>query len=668
MKYGKTIVMISPYRQLSEFAGQVSSEMEFNVEIAEEVLEEGVQLAKKYERKGVECIISRGATGILIKNNVSVPVVLVQITAFDILNALFKAKEMGQKIAFFEHYKRKNHYDFQQILDMLNSSSHQVEIFYYRDLESLKEQITRAAEWKAEVAVGTGQCTLKIAGEKGIRGGVMVCSTREAIVDAFQRAIDIVSVQQKERKAAEFMNTVINNVDTGIIVLNENRRITHFNPVAEKLLGRKRENIIGQSVPHLSGMQPQVVEFLKSERETTSRMLDIGEKKIYAYRLPLLMDDEHRPKIFGAIITLQEVGKIQKMEAKIRKELYAKGLVPQYNFGDIVGESTAMKRAVTRARRYANTDTTVLLIGESGTGKELIAHSIHNESKRKKGPFVAFNCSTIPEQLLESELFGYSEGAFTGAKKGGKPGLFEVAHGGTIFLDEIMEMPLNLQARLLRVLEEKAVRRVGDDKMIPVDVRILAATNRNPGELVKENLFREDLYFRLNVLSLKLPPLRERKEDILQLIKHYLEKTGADSRYMKAIEAHRKWVEQYLWPGNARELASFVEKFITLGAGGGNPDTILRELIEELYSFGNEYLSDDRLTLGNNRLVISIGTLDEMETEIIEKLQRLYPSKNKSVIAERLNISRTTLWKKLKSAENKDPSSHVHLDHDQFSQ
>ncbi len=621
----------------------------------EEVLERGVQTAKELEARGVECIISRGATGILIKNIVSTPVVLVQITTFDILNALFQAKDMGKKLAFFEHIQRKSYYDFDQIIRILNLPPHTVRVFYYKDLESLECKIQEAADWQADVAVSTGQCTLQMAEDKGIPNGVMVYSSREAIVDAFQRARDVVVVRQQERKAAEFMNTIIDNVDTGLIVLNDQMAVSHFNPISEKLLGYKKERIIGHKVTDMHDMNQQLIDFLRMDKQPSSQMLDVGEKKIYATRIPLEITENNFKKLFAVIVTLQEVGKIQKIEAKIRKELYAKGLVARYKFNDIVCRSKIMKDAVNRAKRFARNDSTVLITGESGTGKELFAHSIHNESPRNDGPFVAVNCATIPENLLESELFGYSDGAFTGAKKGGKPGLFELAHGGTIFLDEISEMPLSLQANLLRVLQEKVVRRVGDDKIIPVNVRIIAATNRDLSTLVKENQFRQDLFFRLNVLSLHLPPLRDRKEDIFLLIKHYVKNSGSNN-ILKTLEEYKKWIEQYNWPGNARELENFVEKCLTLSEGINDPSITIRELVDELYSFGTEYLTEEELALDANKLLINIGTMEEMEKEILTKIQKLYPSDNKSTIAKRLNVSRTTLWKKLKSFEEEATS------------
>lgn len=644
IKTHNPIVMISPYPELSYFADQVSREMSFPVKIVEEVLERGVRVARELEKENVDCIISRGATGILIKNNVSVPVILVQITTFDILQAFYKAKGMGKKIAFFEHIMRKHNYNFEQIQGILGLVE-EIEIFYYSDVNSLEGQVEAAALWNADVAIATGHCTLRMAAKRGM-SGIMVCSTREAVVDAFQRAYDLVSIRHKDQKTAKLMKTVIDHTETGIMVLDDRKKITHFNPVSEKLLGIKREEIVGSALKDLPDVLFEVRDFVKNSRHLSTQMLTVRNNQILASTIPLINEDEQ----FGVMLTLQGVSKIQTLEAKIRKELYARGLVPRYTFKDIVSKSAVMQDVIEAAGRFAKTKSTVLLVGESGTGKELFAHSIHNASPCKDGPFVAVNCAAIPETLLESELFGYSEGAFTGAKKGGKPGLFELAHGGTIFLDEISEMPLLLQARLLRVLQEKAVRRVGDDKMLPVDVRIITATNRDLPRLVADNLFRQDLYFRINVLSIHIPPLRARKEDIFLLLEHFISKFEvAPALDIRLLENSRKWLEEYSWPGNIRELENFVEKYLILSEDKKDPAATLQKLINEMYSFGSEYLGpEDQLERGTNKISINIGTLKDMEKEIFEKIQQIYPSGNKTTLAQQLNISRTTLWKKLK--------------------
>jgi transcriptional regulator with PAS, ATPase and Fis domain len=344
------------------------------------------------------------------------------------------------------------------------------------------------------------------------------------------------------------------------------------------------------------------------------------------------------------VINFQGISKIRQMEEKIRQKLHDKGLVAKYQFTDIVGRSSALTAVITRARKYAKTLSTVLITGESGTGKELFAQSIHNESSRCRGPFVAVNCAALPENLLESELFGYEEGAFTGARRGGKPGLFELAHGGSIFMDEISELGSQLQARLLRVLQQKEVMRVGGDRVIPVDVRIIAATNRNMAEAVKLGNFREDLYYRLNVLPLEVPPLRERLEDIPLLFYHLLKrKDGRRTRGDIPGQIVDR-LKRYAWPGNIRELENFAERYCAIGEEDQINCLTLRSLIDRLFS-------DDQTEVANKRrITVEVGTFEEIESSIISQLASSFPN-SKEDLAKALGISRTTLWRKLKSLD-----------------
>ena len=298
-----------------------------------------------------------------------------------------------------------------------------------------------------------------------------------------------------------------------------------------------------------------------------------------------------------------------------------------------------MELAIKLAKEYAVTDSTVLIIGESGTGKELMAQGIHNASNRKEGPFVAVNCAALPESLIESELFGYAEGAFTGANKGGKQGFFELAHGGTIFLDEIGEIPDFIQTRLLRVLQEREVMRVGGDRVIPVDIRVVAATNRKLWDLVKEGKFRSDLYFRLNVLHMELPPLRHRMEDIPILVDFFLQKMGSRLCFEDFSDKLKNFFLTYSWPGNIRQLENIIER-IQLGVQKfKGENAFINDIL-------NETEDEDCQLNPNEAIMVQFGTMEEIEKQVINKMMELNDH-NKTVVAEKLGISRTTLWKKL---------------------
>lgn len=303
-----------------------------------------------------------------------------------------------------------------------------------------------------------------------------------------------------------------------------------------------------------------------------------------------------------------------------------------HRFSDIYTANEKMKTLISYAKAVAAGGATILIEGESGTGKELFAQAIHNASKRANGPFVAINCGVIPAELIGSEFFGYVEGAFTGAVKGGKPGKFEMASGGTLFLDEIGEMPLAQQVALLRVLETKTVSRIGDARQIPVDVRIICATNRNLYKEVQEGRFRSDLYYRLNVINLHIPPLRERKEDIYLLIGAFIKKYGAHRFDREKAFSDDKLIAfyEYDWPGNVRELQNVVERLIYM------PDEGLDVFFEEL-------IGDLRQT----KAAAEPARRQDDEKLQIVRLMGMYEG-NISMVARKLDVSRNTLYKRLK--------------------
>jgi transcriptional regulator with PAS, ATPase and Fis domain len=322
--------------------------------------------------------------------------------------------------------------------------------------------------------------------------------------------------------------------------------------------------------------------------------------------------------------------------------LHTKGLVSKYKFSDFIGNSKIIKGIIKQAKIYAETDSTVLISGETGTGKEIIAHSIHSNSSRANQPFIAVNCAALPESLLESEMFGYEEGAFTGARRGGKAGIFELAHNGTIFLDEISEMPMHLQVRLLRVIQEREFMRIGGDNIIPVDVRIIAATNRNLKNRIQNNKFRNDLFYRLNLLNLEIPPLRHRLEDILPLTKYFVNKI--QKHYNCSVTSFDKtqlnMMRNYLWPGNVRELENFIHKYIIL-SNKFNDSKLFTNIWKEYIVETKEYNTNDSITL-------KIDSLDNMINSIIHQVYESTGG-NKSLTSKALKINRNTVIKRLKS-------------------
>lgn len=365
----------------------------------------------------------------------------------------------------------------------------------------------------------------------------------------------------------------------------------------------------------------------------------------------------------GEIVTLRS--QKREEEERQRRISQAKGLIAHYSFRDLVGP--ALRETILTADRFSKVDATVLIWGESGTGKELFAQSIHTDSPRCHGPFVALNCASLPENLLESELFGYEEGAFTGAKKGGKTGLFELANGGTIFFDEIGKMSLNLQAGLLRVLQTKEVRRVGGGRLISVDVRVIAASNQNLQAEVEKGNFRDDLFYRLNVLNLYLLPLRSRRADIPFLIDSIIGRLEKKLGFRPEISPQfRKLLLAYNWPGNVRELENILERYAVLVGEGEQTlyyeliisfpelQPLEKEALDDLPTVGTEVLFEEPANIQEKEFIKSIsvrpGTLAEMEGQLISVLLEHYKG-NKTMVAATLGISRTTLWKRLSLLE-----------------
>lgn len=331
------------------------------------------------------------------------------------------------------------------------------------------------------------------------------------------------------------------------------------------------------------------------------------------------------------------VRRSNKLVSEVRKHQTAK-----YNFSDIIGESQAMKKLKETSKLAAKSHSNVLIYGETGTGKELFAHSIHNASQRYNKPFVAINCAAIPPTLIESQLFGYETGAFTGAKKGGYPGVFEQANGGTLFLDEISEMDIDLQAKLLRVLQEREVTRLGGGKIIALDVRVIASTNKPLDKMVNEGRFRQDLFFRLNVFDIKLVPLRQIREDIPLIANEMIKKMNiVFGKFVKGIDEEAiRLLTHYDWPGNVRELLNCIEKAFNIL---GNDNCIAKDHLSFMFN------TED---IGDTSQGLSVIVAD-YERRVIEKV--LKEARGVKVKAAKiLGISTTTLWRKIKELNIKD--------------
>ena len=626
------ICVMAPTLQLAEKAEMLIKQENYqniDVVVAASGRQETVKCAQTLATAGAEIIITRKGTRRIVEEVTNLKVVSLNNSLSDYLWML---KERGLHtpglIAFFSYDPMSS--DILQMCEMLEV---QTKNYIFKSFADCRGCVERALKDGAVFSVG-GAWTDPWAKRLGLPH-VIVENSVETILNALESATQLRRVQVEEgdkqclfKTQSEMYQAVLDFTHDAILAIDENGRIQVLNPPAERIMGCRAADSVGQPVEAVlpNTLLPDVLE---SGEKQLDQIMQIHQTLCNTNRIPILVDGQRR----GVVATFQDVKQLQNSEQKIRLKLHEKGLVAKYAFNDILGDSPAIRSTIQIARSYAASRASVLILGETGTGKELFAQSIHNASDRRDGPFVAINCAAVSNSLLESELFGYEAGSFTGASRGGREGVFELAHGGTLFLDEIGEIPRETQVELLRVLQEKEIRRVGGSRVIPVDVRIIAATNKDLLQETVEGRFREDLYYRLDVLDLKLPPLRERGDDVKILGLHLFRQLpgGKDpimqSQFLYLLEQ----VGPYQWYGNIRELQNFVERANILmrnsGASSVTVSDILRRRAEPAPEPCQETESRDR--------------------RAIEAALHNHPG-SMADAARSLGCSRQTLWRKMK--------------------
>lgn len=641
------IVFIAPSEEMAKLGYEILPNLSEEIDIRVGYMDFAVEVARSLNKEAVDVIITRGGTAALIKNSgIEIPVVEVMITGKELVDAINKATEISGKphpvIGYigFENMVR-NIRMFSGILKV------DLRIYHVQSAKDIENKVIQAKADGIDVVIG-GVLTGEFADQNELPS-VNLGATKESLLAAFRIAEEIKYARTLEQKKAEEFKTILDSAFEVIIGTDDQGIITVFNAAAELFLKVSAAEAIGSSIQAIVNIvdDHDLNTVFVEGKQVLAKIVKTNQASVVLNFSPIIVGG----KVMASILSFQEIDRIQNVEAKIREELYLKGNIAEYFFDDIKGKSAAIKETKRIAESFAKLDSIVLILGETGTGKELFAQSIHNASLRSNGPFVAVNCGAIPSNLIESELFGYSEGAFTGAKKGGKRGLFEIAHRGTIFLDEISEMDIYGQVMLLRVIQEKQIRRIGDDRVIPVDVRIIAATNKSLIKLVEEKKFREDLYYRLNVLTLKIPPLRDRQNDIEYLMQYFIDEYNKKFyKYVTLTEAAIARVMEYPWYGNVRHLKSFCERLVALANQNQiGVELIKRQLENELLSSRLSNKVGPQSPIGGeavaaipNRVINS----DDYPAQII-KLLRRYDG-NKTKVAEHLGISRTTLWRQIK--------------------
>lgn len=448
------------------------------------------------------------------------------------------------------------------------------------------------------------------------------------------------------------LSNVFETMSEGVIVLDKNALVTQSNPAARRIIGYPGEKLKGFHIVDLfSGHAPKTLSLLETGQpyEDEEILLDGRSGQVHATASAKPIFNENN-QVNGATIILRPIAQVQQLVNKYF------GAQASFSFDSIVGESKQLKKSISLAAMASQNMSNVLIQAESGTGKEVFAQAIHNASLRANGPFVAINCAALPRELIGSELFGYAEGAFTGAKRGGRLGKFELANKGTLLLDEIGDMPLEQQAILLRAIQEKAITRVGGDTLINVDVRIIAATNQNLLQLVDEGRFRADLYYRLNVVQINIPPLRERMEDIELLFDYFIEKMSSklDRHITEVQPAVIRCLQAYSWPGNVRELQNIVERILLVCEEGS---ITIAHLPQEIVNAAighkpdnweiTSYPSPSTTTAMNDRRSRKLAALEQEKEMFIQSLNMNAGNVTKAAAA--LGISRNTFYRKMKS-------------------
>lgn len=611
------ILMIAPYADMYFMAMQIIDKYHYPIHVIQGNMETLDNICETIKKDRPSVVISRGGTYLLLKKRFpDLILVEVKISSYDILRACMKIKDSDSVIAFL---------GFSNIIlggnligPLLKKKFYSVTLSDRENPEIVASHIEELSKKGVTYFVCDNIC-YHVAKELGYSAH-LVRSEEESLMQYMEEAIRLFNVKINEQLNAKRYQSIVNSVDDGIVFMDNYSKKPLFNNSALRFIDKH----------HLT--QNDFLDLLNANMNISNleaevlRLPDGGSMTIQ--KIPLELGGETA----GITIKFQSTSHIQKLEEKIRTQLSQKGLSAKYTFSDILYKSSSMANAVSIAKKYARSESTVLIQAATGTGKELFAQSIHNASPRASHPFVAINCAALPENLLESELFGYAEGAFTGAKKGGKMGLIELAHTGTLFLDEIGDMPTSLQTRLLRVIQEREVMRVGDTKIHPVDIRIIAATNMNLESMVQQGRFRQDLFYRLNILTLHIPSLNERLEDISTLSEKFLAESAASCK--KAIKGFDKEAFSSLlnhdYSGNVRELQGIIERACVLADG--------------------DYITQADLALppSSSAPKIAVSSLEDMEQQLLRTTLEEC-SQNYTKAAKILGISRSTLYRKLKS-------------------
>ncbi len=608
--------------------------------------------------KGAQAIIGRGGGYSLVIDTVNVPVIPMNMKSTDLLRAIEIAKKYSKKVVLI---LGDNEVSFDYV-GWRNVISTEITEEWFESKYEIRSKVVKYIDQKDEVVIVGGGLACSFARQYGI-DSVFATASDESIREAVEYCKKLLDTLGEEKFNNEVLRNILDGIKDGVIAIDSNGSIILYNESAKNMLKVERKCALNKYILDVFPKMEWMLDCLHEKEDVEDRKIRNINNLIVNTRTTLIKVDN---STYGVLGIIQDITKLQNLERKIRFDLNQKGLYARYTFDDFLFKDKLTKEFIEEAKKIGKSDYTTLLYGESGSGKEIIAHSIHNISKRKDRPFVAINCATIAENLLESELFGYEEGAFTGARKGGKRGLFELAHGGTLFLDEINSLSFNIQTKLLRVIEERQIMRIGSDYIIPLDIRIIAATNESLTEKIVMGTFRADLFYRLSSLEINIPPLRDRREDIIPLFNNFVNEVlkddglnginSIDENFVLTKDEMDK-LYNYSWPGNVRELKTIAQKYVVTGKIKLRQDRDFKtkKLLpnSEVDKFNSETtasveVQDESINISkinDGKISIDIKEVNKyVEEKIISMLFAQGLSKNE--VAQVLGISRTSLWKK----------------------
>lgn len=629
----RKLMVISPYKGFGEMIEEISVNFTYEPQIIngenldDNLINELNDLSRNHFNPYV--IIGRGVVTTYAKKifeNSSI--VRIEPSFIDIIYALKKSREYGDKVGIITYSQQ----EIEENINILENifDFKEIRAYPFQDRYDIERQVANAKRDGMNSIIGGGTLGLEVALSLNIPA-TFIKTSKACLQNAFEQSVSIIESRQKEKELLDNIFSIINCMNEGLLATKKNKVL---------LSNSKLNDIMNMPVNKYYNEDIKIVDerigLFINNKELSREIIKINDKNYLVEKL------SSKVSFADNVIIFRNISELQDKEANVRNKLHANKFSAKYTFEDIIGKDPKIVNVINNAKIFSLTNAEILITGETGTGKELFAQSIHNHSSRKDKPFIAVNCGAIPEQLLESELFGYVDGAFSGAKKAGKMGLFELAHKGTIFLDEINSLPIILQGKFLRIIQEKMLRRVGSETEIFVDTRILSATNKNIDLLIQKNEFRSDLFHRINTLAINLPNLRERIDDVGLLANYFIDLYSKN--YNKTIP-HLKQNEvnilkNHNWTGNIRELENIIHRYV-----------ILYNQIKENELTGNiiaNYYGTTKRNLDDNGTIrVNKDRLEKMEREIIISFLNEYRW-NKQDVADKLGISRSTLWRKLK--------------------